>query len=99
MRRPFNLALIALLARAGGLAAQQPGHQAPHRPSPDGAGRPMMTVRMMDSLDARLDSLVLRMEASTGDQKVAAMSVVITELVAQRRTMHDYRRRRMKTMH
>jgi hypothetical protein len=42
---------------------------------------------------------VRRMDASTGDRKLAAMSLVIKELVAQRRTMHDHRRRMMKTMH
>jgi hypothetical protein len=45
-------------------------------------------MRMMDSLNTRLDSLVARMNAATGEAKVPAMADVINELVAQRRAMH-----------
>lgn len=44
-------------------------------------------MQMMDSLNARLDSLVARMNRATGDRKVAAMAGVINEMVAQRKAM------------
>jgi hypothetical protein len=49
---------------------------------------PMMAA--MDSLDRRLDSLVDRMNRSSGTQQVAAMATVINELVAQRKGMHEH---------
>ena len=55
----------------------------------------MMDMQRMDSLEARLDSLVGRMNRATGDQKVAAMAAVINELVAQRRVMREHMRQMM----
>jgi hypothetical protein len=49
-------------------------------------------AREMDSLDVRLDSLMARMNRSSGNAKVDAMAAVITELVAQRRTMRAHHR-------
>jgi hypothetical protein len=46
-------------------------------------------MMMMDSLDHRLDSLVDRMNRSTGNQKVQSMAAVINELVSQRKMMRD----------
>ncbi len=57
----------------------------------------MVTMgRWMDSLDARLDSLVSRMNAATGDRKVTAMAEVVNELVAQRRIMRQRMPSRME---
>lgn len=53
-------------------------------------------AREMDSLDWRLDSLVQRMNASTGNARTAAMAAVITELVSQRRAMHAHHREMMR---
>jgi predicted transcriptional regulator len=46
-----------------------------------------MSMMMMDSLNHRLDSLVDRMNRTTGNQKMQAMATVINELVAQRKAM------------
>ena len=69
-------------------------------------GRDSMAVMMgrnmeqaMDSMNTRLDSLVRRMNASTGNAKVNAMAQVINELVTQRRAMHQAMRRMMESHH
>jgi len=46
-----------------------------------------MSMMMMDSLNHRLDSLVDRMNRTSGNQKVQAMAAVINELVSQRKAM------------
>ena len=43
--------------------------------------------------DVRIDGLVARMNAATGQPKIDATAAVVSEMVAQRKTMHD---RRMK---
>lgn len=53
-------------------------------------------MRMMDSLNARLDTLVSRMNRATGNRKVTAMADVINELVAQRKAMHERMRAMMQ---
>ena len=57
----------------------------------------MMDMQRMDSLEARLDSLVGRMNRATGDQKVTAMAAVINEIVAQRKGMREHMRRMMES--
>jgi succinylglutamate desuccinylase len=54
-------------------------------------------MRMMDSANARLDSLVHRMNRASGNAKVAAMAQVINELVAQRRSMQTHMRQMMRS--
>ena len=39
--------------------------------------------------DQRLDDLVVKMNTASGMEKVAATATVVTEIVTQRRTMHD----------
>lgn len=53
-------------------------------------------MQMMDSLNARLDTLVSRMNRATGNSKVTAMAAVINELVAQRKTMQEHMRQMME---
>lgn len=65
-------------------APQQPGHQPGGMTGDSGMGAQM---RMMDSLTARLDTLVGRMNRATGNRKVTAMADVINEMVAQRKAM------------
>ncbi|HKU61587.1 MAG TPA: hypothetical protein VJQ44_10255 [Gemmatimonadales bacterium] len=80
--------LLGLVGAAGGgwvVSAQQPRSQAPD-------ARMMLVV---DSLDRRLDSLVDRMNRTSGNQKIGAMAAVINELVAQRKVMHGH----MQQMH
>jgi hypothetical protein len=52
-----------------------------------GAGAVMPMMMMADSLNQRLDSLIVRMNQAKGDKKVDAMAAVINELVAQRKIM------------
>jgi hypothetical protein len=54
-------------------------------------------MKMMDSLNARLDTLVSRMNRATGDRKLTAMADVINELVAQRKVMHEHMRQMMES--
>jgi hypothetical protein len=77
--------LTATLTLLAGVAsAQQPTPGPPTTP-----GHPPMAkvMQTMDSMSARLDTLVNRMNRAKGDKKVAAMADVINELVAQRRMM------------
>jgi len=47
-------------------------------------------------MDAKLDRLVERMNAATGPEKIAAMQELLTELVAQRKSMHTMMRKMMQ---
>lgn len=87
------IALLALGTRL--LVAQQTGRPADTMMAQPGMARQQMQT--MDSLNARLDTLVARMNRATGDAKVAAMAVVITELVAQRKAMQADMRQRMRS--
>ena len=49
----------------------------------------------MKAADAKLDQLVQKMDAATGDAKVNATADVVKELVVQHKAMHD----RMGQMH
>ena len=83
------------------LAAQAP--QPPHHAATEKAKPPsdmaakcqaMMAEReqmMTDTkaADRRLDDLVAKMNAASGMEKTAAIAAVVTEMVAQRRTMRD----------
>jgi hypothetical protein len=81
----LGAALVALVLGSGGLAAQQPK---PHA---------RQHMQMMDSMNARLDSLVDRMNRASGNAKVTVMAQVINELVAQRRAMHQHMRQMMQS--
>jgi hypothetical protein len=80
--------IAALALTVSTAAAQQPGAATPDRRS-GMAGGNQMSMMMMDSLNHRLDSLVDRMNRTSGNQKVQAMAAVINELVAQRKAMQD----------
>jgi hypothetical protein len=43
----------------------------------------------MKAADQRLDGLVLTMNAASGMEKVTATAAVVSEIVAQRKTMRD----------
>jgi TolA-binding protein len=93
----FGAGLVALVLSAHATAAQQPG--APQSPDRRGAGMMDMAghMRMMDSLNARLDTLVSRMNRAAGNRKVTAMADVINELVAQRKAMQEQMRQMMES--
>ncbi|HYL30433.1 MAG TPA: hypothetical protein VEU27_10950 [Gemmatimonadales bacterium] len=87
------IAAAAALALTAQVAAQQPG------PPGGMAGMPEMAehMRMTDSLNVHLDTLVNRMNRATGNKKVTAMADVINELVAQRRAMQGHMRQMMES--
>jgi hypothetical protein len=92
-----GLAALALSAQT--LVAQQPGPPQ-HQDRPGGMQEmPGMALQMqmMDSLNARLDTLVTRMNRATGNKKVTAMADVINELVAQRKVMQGRMRQMMES--
>ena len=96
----FGAGLAALVLSAHVLAAQQP--TAPQQPDrrPGGmTGASGMAAQMqkMDSLNARVDTLVSRMNRATGNSKVTAMAAVINELVAQRKLMQEHMRQMMES--
>ncbi len=95
---PFAATFSALVLSASVVAAQQPAPpRNPHR-QPGAMMGPGMApgMRMMDSLNARLDTLLSRMNRATGDRKITAMADVINELVGQRRAMHEHMRGMME---
>ena len=96
MRIATIAALAALALSAQVSAAQQPG---PPQPPDQRPGTPGMAaqMQMMDSLNARLDTLLSRMNRATGNRKVAAMADVINELVAQRKMMQQHMRQMMES--
>lgn len=49
----------------------------------------------MKTADAKLDQLLSRMNAATGDAKASSLADVVTELARQQKAMHQ----RMSTMH
>ena len=83
-------AFTALMLSASSVAAQQPQMERPDsHPAMPRRGNQQLMMRM-DSLNARLDSLVDRMNRSSGDRKVRAMAAVITELVSERKMMQGH---------
>jgi hypothetical protein len=57
----------------------------------------MRHMTAMDSMNARLDTLVGRMNRTKGNAKVTAMAHVINELVAQRKAMQEHMRQMMRS--
>lgn len=81
--------LAALVLSAQVLTAQQPG-------PPAEMAEPM---RMMDSMNVPLDSLVNRMNRATGTRKVTAMADVLNQLVADRKAAQARMRQMMESPH
>lgn len=95
----LGIALVTLFLSTQALAAQQPGQQAPRDSMGRGMtmGMDMKQMRMMDSMNLRLDTLMGRMNGATGNAKVTAMAQVLNELVAQRRVMQTHMRQMMRS--
>ena len=88
--------LTALALGASTAVAQQPGAPSPHRRMEGMQGPDRTSMMAMDSLNHRLDSLVARMNRTSGNEKVQAMAAVINELVSQRKMMQDRMHRMME---
>lgn len=93
----FGAGLAALMLSAHALAAQQPPQRDRRPGGMTGKSGMAAQMQMMDSLSARLDTLVSRMNRATGNGKVTAMAAVINELVAQRKTMQAHMRQMMES--
>ena len=96
-----SCAALAIVASPG-LAAQTPTehqqHAATAKAKPQSTMAPKCEAMMaghdkmmteMKAADQRLDGLVATMNAASGAEKATATAVVVTEMVAQRRTQRD----------
>lgn len=93
--------MAAAISASPALAAQaSPAHQHPATetatPPPDMAAKcqAMMAdqekmMAEMKAADLRLDGLVAQMNTATGQPKVDATAAVVSEMIAQRKTMRD----------
>jgi Mg-chelatase subunit ChlI len=99
MTRRFAMAgalAVALVGTTGmyAVARQQSAQHQHQATSPDQAMHGDMAamcqtmVAEHEAADARLTDLAAAMAASTGEAKIAAIEGLLTEFVAQRRTMH-----------
>lgn len=99
-RLTIAAALAAVFLSTQQLAAQQPNQSARDTVRRETSGMDMrQQMRVMDSMNARLDSLVGRMNRATGNAKVGAMAQVINELVSQRRAMQTHMHQMMMRSH
>jgi hypothetical protein len=104
-RLAFVASLIAVLSFVSETArfdvtAAQPAVQSPAEQESQSRMRTMMKMHEqmmteMQAADAKLDALVMDMNAATGDAKVNAIASVVNELVRQQKAMHG----RMGQMH
>ena len=92
---------VVVMSAIPGLAAQTPQehqHAATAKVKPTSGmeakcqammGERAKTMTDMKAADQRLDELVAKMNTASGMEKMAATATVVTEMVAQRRTMRD----------
>lgn len=93
------LGSVIVLALGAGVGTQAPAdhkHQMPGKPSADMSAscKAMMAdhekmAADVKAADERLDGLVARMTAASGQAKADATAAVVTEMVAQRKTIRD----------
>ena len=95
----LTCAVILLPPAAFRVAGQDPKQEHQHQAMKPSAGMPAMCQAMMaehsqmmaevKAADQRLDGLVAKMTGATGQDKVDATAAVVSEIVAQRKTMHE----------
>jgi hypothetical protein len=96
------LACVAMLVQAPAISAQtaqDPQHQHQQEPAQPAADMSAKCKAMManhekmmadmKAADQRLDGLVEKMNAASGQAKVDSTAVVVTEIVTQRKTMRE----------
>ena len=93
----WMLSLALVFALGAGARTQEPQHQnqqTPAKPSADMSAKckAMMAqhekmMAEMKAADQRLDELVTKMNAASGQAKVDATAATVAEIVAQRKTM------------
>lgn len=78
---------VLVLSAVSGLAAQTPsGREAPCQAMMAEKAKMMADMKVADQ---RLDDLVSAMNAASDTDKIAATAAVVSEMVTQRRAMHD----------
>jgi hypothetical protein len=82
-----TLLLFAGIVLGPGLVLARPPARHPGAPGMAAPCREMMTD--MKAMDARLDEKLAAVNAAQGEAKVDAMVTFLTELVSQRKTMHQ----------
>src|SRR5690348_207504 len=89
-RLGIGVAVLMLVAHV--LVAQQPGQgqRGNQRGMQGDTAMAQRHMHTMDSLNARLDTLVHRMNMTRGNEKVAAIADVVNALVAERRMMQQH---------
>lgn len=105
----FRAFLAAAVLSGSGASAQQPAQPPQHEHQMQGQDQPQAGMmekckammaehqKMMGELqqaDQRLDGMVAKMKAASGQQKTDAVAEVVSEMVSQRKAMRD----RMMTM-
>lgn len=96
----FLFAMSVPLGAVQTPATQPPQHAQQQPAKPGAAGKMTMDcqqmmqahqkmMEQMKATDARLDTLVQQMNGATGQAKVDATAAVVSELVTQRKTMHE----------
>lgn len=100
MRFVVGVSLLALTIVLVGSGDRLVGASAQHEhptpgsaaaPAPAMPGRMMMHEEMMAEMkaaDAKLDALVATMNTATGENRIAAVTAVVNELVRQHKGMH-----------
>jgi hypothetical protein len=99
MRLPGLAAVFAMVALSTPVLQAQETDSSGSM-GPGGKGMMMgqgMQMAAMDSMNARLDALVGRMNRATGNAKVTLMAQVINEMVAQRKAMQAHMRAMMQS--
>lgn len=86
--RSLNL-VTDVAAQAPSSQASQPPEQSPSKMQ-DMMKMHGQMMAEMKAADSRLDALVKEMNAASGEAKVNALAVVVTELVRQQRSMHEH---------
>ena len=93
MKTPLApIAVAAAISLTGPLAAQQHPHPGPGAAARQMAAHMAAHMQMMDSLEARLDSAVARMNRASGEARTPAMQDLLRELVAGHKAMHAHMR-------
>lgn len=76
--------LVGVLTTMGGFAQQ------PQANPPDMMKMHEQMMAEMKANDAKLDALVIQMQAASGTAKVDAVATAVTELVRQQKAMHQH---------
>ncbi len=81
--------MLAGLVLVSSLALAHPRGRHPHPPGMGMGGQCHEMMADMKSKDAILDEKLAAMNAAQGEARVDAMAALLTELVAQRKAMHE----------